>query len=214
MLCASSTCADRHYAAWDQGSSSVVPSLPGFQDHFGITSGSDAKQLRDIISLVYIGYAIGAAGSFFINDRVGRLWSFRIYTAIYIVGQLIWVAAPNNAALYAARIVSGVGIGALTVVGPMSLSEIAPAEIRGLLGSWFVVAMAVALVCSIFCTFGVLLHIKTSRLQYQIVFFSPCVAMVLCCVASFGLCESPRWLFLVCAGSVTLNPECMLTSKP
>lgn len=47
-----------------------------------------------------------------------------------------------------------------------------------------------------FCVYGVELHITTSRFQYQVVWFAPCVFMFLWIVASFFLCESPRWLFL------------------
>ena len=47
-----------------------------------------------------------------------------------------------------------------------------------------------------FCVYGVQLHIAASRLQYQVVIFSPCVFMLLWILASFFLCESPRWLVL------------------
>jgi MFS family permease len=125
-------------AAWDQGSASVIPSLPGFQEHFGISSGTDAGEIKNFVSIVYIGYAWGAALSFFVNDRIGRRWSYRLYIAIYIIGQLVAALAPGLAGLYASRIISGWGIGSLTVVGPMSIVEIAPAEIRGLLAAWWV----------------------------------------------------------------------------
>lgn len=146
---------------------------------------------------MYIGYGWGAGLSFFINDRIGRLWSFRLYITIYIIGQLVATLAPGLPGLYAARIISGWGIGSLTVTGPMSIVEIAPAEIRGLLAAWFNAAMGIALTTSTFCVYGVFSHVAGSRLQYQIVWFSPCIFMFLCIIASFFLCESPRWLFLV-----------------
>ncbi|KAK5050879.1 hypothetical protein LTR84_003438 [Exophiala bonariae] len=184
-------------ATWDQGSASVVPSLPGFQKHFGITSGTDAKQIRTFITIIYPGYAVGAALSFFLNDRIGRLWSFRLYTLIWTIGQLVACFSPGLAGLWAARIISGLGIGALTVTGPMAICELAPAEIRGLLTAWFNVAMGISLVSSIFCVLGVYQHIPTSKLQFQVVWFSPCIYMALLVAASVFLCESPRWLFMV-----------------
>ena len=83
------------------------------------------------------------------------------------------------------------------VTGPMSIVEIAPNEIRGLLTAWFVVAMGLSLVSSVFCVYGVYLHIPASRLQYQVVFFSPCIFMFVVNIGSFLACESPRWLVLV-----------------
>ncbi|KAJ9620082.1 uncharacterized protein PV06_03947 [Exophiala oligosperma] len=179
---------------WDQGSSSTIPSLPGFEQHFGITSS--ASQIKDFISLVYIGAGVGAGLSFFINDRVGRLWSLRLYMFIWILGQLIATASPNIGCLYFARIVSGFGIGPLTVVGPVSLAEIAPTEIRGLITAWFSVVLLLSLFVAAFTVYGVFSNMAATRLQYQVVWFSPCIFLALCIAASFFVCESPRWLFL------------------
>lgn len=184
-----------HHTAWDQGSSSVIPSLPGFDADFGLSD--NAKQKSDFISLVYVGAGVGSALSFFVNDRIGRLWSFRLYMLVWIIGQIIATFSMGNlGTLYAARIVSGLGIGALTVMGPMSLVEVAPAEIRGLIASWFSVVMLLSLTVSVFTVYGVFTHVATSRLQYQIVFFAPAVAAALLIGISFALYESPRWLFL------------------
>lgn len=172
-----------------------MPSLQGFQQHFGIGSDS-AGSSRNFISLVYIGDALGAALSFLFNDRIGRLMSFRLYTTVWIIGQLIAVISPGAVILYLSRVVSGLGIGALSVTGTISIVEIAPAEIRGLLTAWYSVCMGIALMISTFCVYGVQLHIEASRFQYQVVMLAPCVFMSIWLVASFFLCESPRWLLL------------------
>lgn len=145
---------------------------------------------------MYVGDAAGAALSFLINDKVGRLWSYRIYTFIWIIGQLIAMFSPGSSGLYASRIISGMGIGALSVTGIVSIVEISPAEIRGLLSAWYSVCMGIALMTSTFCVYGMELHIAKSRLQYQVVWFSPCIFMASWIIASFFLCESPRWLVL------------------
>ncbi|KAJ5229865.1 hypothetical protein N7489_010573 [Penicillium chrysogenum] len=181
---------------WDQGSASTLPSLEGFQQQFGISSTAGAHSTRNFVSLVYIGDAAGAALSFFINDTIGRLWSFRLYTAIWIIGQLVATFSPGPSALYASRIISGLGIGSLSVTGSVSIVELAPPEIRGLLAAWYTVCMTLSLMLATFCVYGVQLHIAASRLQYQVVMFSPCVFMLLWILASFSLCESPRWLVL------------------
>lgn len=173
-----------------------MPSLLGFKQQFGISSSAGAGSTRNFVSLVYLGDAAGAVLSFFINDRIGRLWSYRLYAMIWIIGQMIATASPGTDALYASRIVSGLGIGALSVTGPISIVELAPSEIRGLLTAWFSVCMGIALMVSTFCVYGIGLHVAASPLQYRIVMFSPCIFMFLWVVASFFLCESPRWLLL------------------
>lgn len=191
------TPSDTIHAAWDQGSSSVVPSLPGFQNEFGLTSGANPKEISNFVSLVYIGAGVGGGLSFFTNDRLGRLWSLRLYVGIYTIGQLIAIFASGNlGALYSARIVSGLGVGALTVIGPVGIVEVAPTEIRGLLAVWFSVAMLLSLTVSCLAVLASFQHIAVGPLQYQVVFFVPVIVMALVVAASFFLHESPRWLFL------------------
>ena len=174
-----------------------MPSLVSFQEQFGLSSGSDAVQLRHFVSIIYVGYTLGAAGSYLVNNRLGRLWSYRLYVAIYIIGQIISVFARNRAALYAGRIVAGAGIGSVTAVGPIALVEIAPTEIRGLITAWYPVMISTALMASNLCVYGIYKHVPPRKLQYQIAWFSPCIYMALCIASSFFLCESPRWLLLV-----------------
>ena len=146
-------------SGWDQGSVSTITSLPGFQHAFGISSATNPKQVSDFISLVYVGASVGAASTYFVNDVWGRLWAFRFYGLIWIIGQLMAVASSGNiGAMYAARIIAGLGIGPMTVIGPVALSEVAPAEIRGLITSWFSVIMLLTLTTAAFTVFGVLPH--------------------------------------------------------
>ncbi|EMC93429.1 hypothetical protein BAUCODRAFT_26720 [Baudoinia panamericana UAMH 10762] len=183
---------------WDQGSSATIPSLPGFQRDFGFSSATNAQQVSNFVSIVYIGCGVGSILSFFINDRVGRLWSMRLYSFVWIIGQLIATGSSGHlGALYASRIIAGLGIGGCCVTGPVSLVEIAPTEIRGLIAAWFTVTLLLSLFVATFCTYGVFLHIPTGSLQYQVVFFGPCIFMALVILVSFFCYESPRWLFLV-----------------
>ncbi|KAH6695012.1 general substrate transporter [Plectosphaerella plurivora] len=182
---------------WEQGASAVTPSLRGFQEQFGIKSGSDASSIQTYVSIIYIGYAIGAALSFLINDYIGRRWAYRLYSTVFIIGQMTACFSPNVKALIGARIVSGLGIGSLSVIGPMAIVEIAPQEIRGLLTSWYTVSMGVALTTANFCVLGIYKNVPTGKLQYQIPLIAISVFVFLCIVASFFVSESPRWLMLV-----------------
>lgn len=102
----------------------------------------------------------------------------------------------NLATIYAGRIVAGFGIGPLTVIGPVSLVEIAPTEIRGLLTSWFSVVLLLSLLLSAFTVYGCFVNMTASSLQWQIPFFVPTIIMAFVILASFFVSESPRWLFL------------------
>lgn len=107
------------------------------------------------------------------------------------------IFSPSLKVLYAARVIQGLGLGPLTVTCPMSIVEIAPAEIRGLLASLFTLLMVIGLFTAVFCTLGVYLHVPVGNLQYQIVWFVPIILMALCMIATLFTEESPRWLFMV-----------------
>lgn len=113
-----------------------------------------------------------------------------------MVGQIAATFSPSMNGLIGSRIVSGMGIGSLSVIGPMSIVEIAPKEIRGILTSWYTVSMGVALCVASFCVLGCFETIPESRLQYQVPVFAPVIFMFLCVIGSFFISESPRWLLL------------------
>ncbi|KAM3497231.1 hypothetical protein MY10362_009414 [Beauveria mimosiformis] len=180
---------------WDQGASSLMPSLPGFQEHFNIKSGANANESRNFISIVYVGFGVGSGLTFFINDRLGRIWSYRLYSLIYCIGTLVTILSPNLRVLYVGRVVQGLGLGPLTA--PISIVEISPPQIRGLLTGWFNLAMGVGLIGATFCTLCCFRHVPVGKLQFQIVMLVPMIHLALCMVGTLFTEESPRWLFLV-----------------
>lgn len=124
--------------------------------------------------------------------------SLRIYQIIYIIGSLISCFSSGNAgALYTGRIVSGLGIGALSVVCPMAISEIAPKSVRGLMALWFNICMLAGQSLGVFIVYGCSIHVTRSKdLQYQTPWFSQTFAPVISIALSFIAVESPRWLLL------------------
>ncbi|KAH7367570.1 hypothetical protein B0T11DRAFT_55278, partial [Plectosphaerella cucumerina] len=183
--------------SWDQGFSATIPSLPGFQHAFGPSSATSPKQIADFVSLVYVGADVGSALTYFINDRWGRLWAMRLYAAIWILGQLIAVASSGNlSAMYVGHIVAGLGIGPLTVIGPIALTEIAPVETRGLITSCFTVVLLLSLTVAAFVVLGCF-SLAPSNLQWRIPFFAPTIVTAIVIGLSFFVQKSPRWLFLV-----------------
>jgi hypothetical protein len=98
--------------------------------------------------------------------------------------------------MYAASIISGFGIGPLTVTDPMSLVEIAPAEVSDLITEWFSVVLLLSLFLAAITVYGCFVHMAASSLQWQVPFFVPTTYMFIVILASFLAYESPRWLFL------------------
>lgn len=60
-----------------------------------------------------------------INDRFGRLPTLRIATVIYIAGILgQGLCNGNVSGLYASRLISGLGMGPLTIIPPIYITEV------------------------------------------------------------------------------------------
>ncbi|KAI5478085.1 MFS quinate transporter [Pseudohyphozyma bogoriensis] len=181
---------------WDEGSAASITQLASMKKSFGLT-GSTASvnsKISNIVSLVNLGAGFGPLLSLPLNDRIGRVWSLRLWQLIYAVGIIIEVFATGHTGqLLAGRFIAGLGIGALTVVGPMAISEAAPAAIRGLLGLAFNIFMVGSQVIGIFSVFGCSKR-TANNLQWQLPFIVQLIVPVVAILGSFLIHESPRYL--------------------
>ena len=170
--------------------------MKSFQHEYGLNNKSDANTISNIVSLVNLGAGIGAFLSYFLNDKLGRIQTLRIYQALYAAGSLISCFSYGNlGALYFGRLVAGLGIGACTVVGPMTIVEMAPKTTRGLMTLWFNVCMLSGQMTGIFVVYGCNVHISPSKvLQYQVSWFVQTFVPAIAIVLSFFVVESPRFL--------------------
>lgn len=100
----------------------------------------------NITSFNVLGAAFGSLIALVLNDRLGRLRSWRLACLVWASGLLIQVFSSGIYGLILfARIWSGLGSGLLTVVTPLYLSEIAPTRTRGLIVSCYMVTLLTAL---------------------------------------------------------------------
>lgn len=88
-----------------------------------------------IVSLTVIGSMIGPFIGASMASRYGRKFCLLFSSLFYIAGWIIVIFAKNVAALYASRIVLGVGVGMSYTTNPMYVSEVADTNIRGALGT-------------------------------------------------------------------------------
>lgn len=101
-----------------------------------------ASRKANITSFAVLGAAFGSLIALFLNDRLGRLRSFQLSVVIWGSGILMQVFSSGNYGLMLfARLWGGLGAGALTVVAPLYLSEIAPARSRGMIVSIYMVML-------------------------------------------------------------------------
>lgn len=105
--------------------------------------GSFAQGL--VVAAVPIGAVAGAAIAGPAADRYGRRLMILLAAFVFIAGALASAAAPGVEVLVAARIVIGVAIGLASAAAPVYISEVAPAESRGRLVSFFQLAVTIGI---------------------------------------------------------------------
>lgn len=115
-------------------------SLPSFEEDYNLlksnwvgNSAGLTNRKANISSFLTLGAAFGALSSLYLNDRLGRILSFRLAIIVWGIGTFIQVFSSGiYGLLLFSRIFAGLGAGLLTVTSPMYLSEVAPKATRGL----------------------------------------------------------------------------------
>jgi SP family sugar:H+ symporter-like MFS transporter len=88
-----------------------------------------------VVSIALIGSAIGAWFAGQLADAYGRRRVMLIAAALFAVSAVGTAFPPNVEVLMVWRLIGGAGIGIASVIAPMYIAEIAPANLRGRLGS-------------------------------------------------------------------------------
>lgn len=116
----------------DQGIISVILVESQFLEVFPqINEGGFWKGL--LTAMIELGALIGALNQGWIADKYSRKYSIVIAVCVFVVGSVLQTAAVAYSMLVVARFIGGLGIGMLSMVAPLYISEISPPEIRGAL---------------------------------------------------------------------------------
>jgi SP family sugar:H+ symporter-like MFS transporter len=87
------------------------------------------------VGAILVGSSIGAFTAGRLADRIGRRNVMLISAVLFLLSALLAGAAGSSAIFIFARIVGGFGVGAASVISPVYISEVTPANIRGRLSS-------------------------------------------------------------------------------
>ncbi|MBK5232084.1 MAG: sugar porter family MFS transporter [Thermoleophilia bacterium] len=98
-----------------------------------------------VVGAVPIGAVFGAWFASRGADKYGRRSLILASATIFIVGAIVSAVAQESALLIVSRVVIGFGIGVASAVAPVYISEIAPADMRGRLVTFFQLAVTVGI---------------------------------------------------------------------
>ncbi|MCJ1304822.1 hypothetical protein MMC08_007635 [Hypocenomyce scalaris] len=133
VLCASFSAIGGMLFGIDQGIVSVILVMPQFLDQFPRVSAtaSGAGFWKGLLTaMIELGALIGALNQGWVADKISRKYSVVVAVGIFTVGSVLQTAAQDYPMLVVARLIGGVGIGMLSMVIPLYISEISPPEIR------------------------------------------------------------------------------------
>lgn len=185
---------------YDAGFIGGTVSLASFESEFGLDKMSTSQKTlinANVVSVFQAGAFWGALSIYPIGELIGRKIGLIISGLLLTIGAAISLIATGDrglGAIYAGRVLTGVGIGGCSCLAPIYVSEISPALIRGkTVGTWEV-CWQVGGIVGYFINYGVLQNIPSSRKQWLIPFAVQLIPSGLFLIGALLLPESPRYL--------------------
>lgn len=171
----------------------IVSGAVGFlKAHFHLTP----KWTGCAVASLVIGGIFGSAAAGAIGDRYGRKWSLFGCAVLFAFSSLMAACADSVGFFIAARFLGGIAIGATSMLSPLYIAEISPAEMRGRLVACYQLAIVVA-ICLVFF---VNLQVQQGSSAWNVttgwrwMFASAILPAGLFGALILLLSETPRWL--------------------
>jgi sugar porter (SP) family MFS transporter len=162
---------------------------------------ADAASLGFAVASALLGAAAGALLAGRIADHIGRLMVMRIAAILFFVAALGTGFAPNLWVLVVFRIVGGLGVGIASVIAPAYIAEIAPAKLRGRLGSLQQLAIVTGIFISLLVDYIIATVAGSSSADWWLgleawrwMFIAMVVPAVAYGLLALTIPESPRFL--------------------
>ena len=145
------------------------------------------------VSIALWGTVAGALFSGMPGQRYGGRATLQVLALFYLVSALGCGLAWNWHALLGARFLGGLAIGGSSVLGPVYIAEIAPAEWRGRLVGLFQINVVVGILLAYASNYGIArLALGATEWRWQL--GVACIPAALFLVLLFAIPNSPRWL--------------------
>jgi SP family xylose:H+ symportor-like MFS transporter len=172
----------------------VISGAIGFiRDHFEL----NATMMGWVASSALIGCILGCAAAGILSDRYGRKKILIIAACLFAISAVGCAISANTTVLVLYRITGGIGIGIASMLSPLYIAEIAPADIRGRLVSYNQFAIVLGMLLVYFVNYFIAAGGTSSwnvDTGWRYMFGSGAIPSVLFLVLLLLVPESPRWL--------------------
>ncbi|KAI5964638.1 uncharacterized protein KGF55_001707 [Candida pseudojiufengensis] len=183
---------------FDTGTISGFVNMTDFQRRFGQSDSSGGHYFSNvrtgcIIGLFNAGCAIGALFVSKAADLKGRRLAIMLAMIIYVVGVIVQISSQEAwYQIMIGRIITGLGVGTLSVVCPMFISEVSPRHLRGTLVCCFQLMITMGIFLGYCTTYGTKTYSDSRQWRIPL---GLCFAWALLLVGGMvRMPESPRYL--------------------
>ena len=171
--------------------------VSAIQEEFGVSPGP----LGFAVASALLGAAAGAFFGGRVADALGRVPVMKIAAVLFLVSAIGCGVVDSFGWLIFWRVVGGIGVGVASVIAPAYIAEVAPASIRGRLGS----LQQMGIVLGIFISLAVDAWLaamaggSTQELwlgleAWRWMFMAEAIPAIAYLIGSFTIPESPRYL--------------------
>ncbi|KAI9835851.1 MAG: hypothetical protein M1819_001749 [Sarea resinae] len=180
---------------YDQGVISIILTEQQFLSRFPRVSehASGAGFWKGFLTaMIELGALIGALNQGWIADKISRKYSIMVAVCVFIVGSALQTGSVDYAMLVVARLIGGMGIGMLSMVAPLYISEISPPEIRGALLVLEEFSIVSGIVIAYWITYGT--RYMHTEWAWRLPFLLQVIPALVLASGVLFLPFSPRWL--------------------
>lgn len=142
------------------------------------------------VSAVLVGAIAGALMASWLSNAIGRRRTLLITAVIFTLGALLTALAPNLTVFVLWRLLTGISIGLAASVVPTYISEIAPARWRGMMVTFYQLAITLGIAVS----YWVDLAFAHAGMSWPPMFGVAAIPSAIFLVGMLFNPETPRWL--------------------
>ena len=175
----------------------ISGTISAVADKFGL----DAMAKGWYVGCALVGSIGGVAVAGWLSDRFGRKPTMLFSSVLFSVSAIGCALCIGFADLVVYRIVGGVGIGIVSIVSPVYITEISPPERRGTMVSLYQFAITLGFVLAYLVNYLILVNLHVADL-WRVMLGAEAVFTLLFFAVIFFIPESPRWLALRAGGSI------------
>ncbi|WP_025274565.1 sugar porter family MFS transporter [Haloglycomyces albus] len=175
--------------------------INGTVDALEETFGISSVALGFVVSSALIGCAFGAWFAGALANKVGRTRVMMVAATMFFISSFGSALATGPLDLVAWRVLGGLAVGAASVIAPAYIAEIAPANIRGRLGSLQQMAIVIGIFAALLVNYviaqaagGANEAVPWGGTAWRWMFAAESIPAFLYFVMALQIPESPRYL--------------------